>query len=244
MNKQSLAMFLAALGLMAGSAGLLAQIHGRQRLGLPGVKTHPTADSIRLAADLPEQVLDYSSEAVEVGAVTKRTLPADTSFGFRRYKAPDGFGLELRVVLMGTDRTSLHKPQFCLTGQGWEIDQTSEAAVPIEKPYRYDLRVVKLIATRTENGRRTAERGVYVYWYVADDSLSASVSGFERMWSMADKLIRTGILQRWAYVSCLAGCAPGQEEATFDRLKKFLASAVPDFQLTPKPREPALSTRR
>jgi len=42
-------------------------------------------------------------------------------------------------------------------------------------------------------------------------------------------------LQRWAYISCFAVCLPGQEEATFERLKKFIAASVPEFQLTPKP---------
>ena len=55
------------------------------------------------------------------------------------------------------------------------------------------------------------------------------------MWWMADKLVRTGVLQRWAYVSCLAVCYPGQEEATYERVKKFIAASAPEFQLVPKP---------
>ena len=54
------------------------------------------------------------------------------------------------------------------------------------------------------------------------------------MWWMARELFRTGLLQRWAYISCTAICAPGQEEATTERMKQFIAAAVPEFQLTPK----------
>jgi hypothetical protein len=46
--------------------------------------------------------------------------------------------------------------------------------------------------------------------------------------------LRTGVLQRWAYVTCFSVCQPGQEEATFNRMKEFLAAAVPEFQLTPR----------
>jgi hypothetical protein len=45
-------------------------------------------------------------------------------------------------------------------------------------------------------------------------------------------------MERWAYVVCSAVCFPGQEDATFERLKKFMVAAVPEFQLTPRP-EPA-----
>jgi hypothetical protein len=236
-------MFFTALGLMAATAGFIGLIHGQQKLGAPGVKTHPLRNSIRLSADLPERVLDYKSEAVEFDETTLKVLPADTSFGYRRYQASDGFGLDLRVVLMGSDRTSLHKPQFCLTGSGWQIDQTIETTIPVEKPLKYDLPVIELIATRTENGQRTDQRAIYIYWYVADDGLSGSALGLRRMWQMAEKLVRTGTLQRWAYVSCLGVCGAGQEQASLERMRLFLAASVPEFQLNPKPSGQTLTAK-
>ena len=87
----------------------------------------------------------------------------------------------------------------------------------------------------TVEGQRSVARGIYVYWFVADDALSASVSGFERMWMMSKHLVLTGVLQRWAYVSCFCVCPPGEEDAEYERMKDFIAAAVPEFQLTPKP---------
>jgi hypothetical protein len=237
MNVRKWVLMVLALLMMGGSAGLLAHVAKNKHLGLPGVTTHPLTNSIRLEVDLPEKVLDYESEKLAVDEPTSNTLPADTSFGVRLYKAPDGFQVMLNVVLMGTDRTSLHKPQFCLEGQGWHIDPTEslETTVKVERPLVYDLPVVRLVSNRewVASGQKVMGRGVYVYWYVADNALSASTSGFQRMWWMARELVRTGVLQRWAYVSCFAVCAPGQEEATFERQKKFIAAAAPDFQLTP-----------
>ena len=54
---------------------------------------------------------------------------------------------------------------------------------------------------------------------------------------MARDLARTGVLQRWAYVSYMAFCSPGEEDATFERMKKMIAASVPEFQLMPKPTE-------
>jgi hypothetical protein len=240
MNKKTGALFVLTIALIGGAAALLVYLQAHQKLGAPGVRTHPLPDSNRLQVDLPENVLNYKSEWVDVDDVTLGTLPKDTSFGQRRYTAPDGFLLDLNVVLMGTDRTSMHKPQFCLEGQGWHINtgETAKTTIHVERPFGYDLPVVKLLSDKQAvvEGQQRHARGIYVYWFVCDDALSASASGFERMWMMARKLIGTGVLQRWAYVSCFAACAPGQEDATYARMQPFIAASVPDFQLYPRAR--------
>jgi hypothetical protein len=237
MTRQKLIVFVIAIVLMAGAAGLLQRFHTHQRLGAPGIKTHPL-EGVRLEAELPEQVLNYTSRWVQVDEMTRTTLPQDTSFGHRVYLAPDGPPMDVNIVLMGADRTSLHKPQFCLEGQGYHIDQgkSEETTIHIERPCSYDLPVVKLVANSEQmvDGQRENVRLVYVYWYVADDAMSASAMGTERMWLMTKRLVSTGILQRWAYISCLSICAPGQEDATFERMKTFIAAAVPEFQLFPR----------
>lgn len=235
MKRPNLILGLVTLALIGSTAGLLAYSRSHQQLAAPGVRTHPLPGSIRLQVEVPTNVLDYQCETLPPDEITMNILPADTSFGRGRYTAPDGFQILLSVVLMGADRTSLHKPQFCLTGDGWNIDEgaSSETTIHLDRPAPYDLPVIKLIATKQAmvDGQLQTARGIYVYWYVADDALSASVSGFQRMWLMADKLLRTGVLQRWAYVSCFAVCAPGHEDATFERMKRFIAQSVPRFQM-------------
>ena len=247
-SRENWILLVIALGLMGVTAALLNQLHTHQRLGLPGVKTSPIPGSIRLQVELPPRVLNYDSKPMDPDKIVLGVLPQDTSFGRRLYTADDGFQVLMDVVLMGGDRTSLHKPQFCLEGAGWHIDQTatSQTSVPMRRPYAYDLPVVKLLASRqhTAEGRNETIRGVYVYWYVADGEVSASTSGLQRMWWMAKDLLRTGKLQRWAYVTSFAMCLPGQEEATFERLKTFIVASVPEFQLTPRGPQSAATARR
>jgi len=248
MTRQKSICFLITVLLIGSAAGLIQQARLHQQLGLPGLKTHSIPGSIRLQAYLPERTLDYTSEDVPTDDIVLKALPADTSFGQRNYQAPDGFEVAVHIVLMGTDRTSLHKPQLCLPAQGWHIDdaRSIETSIPIDRPMRYDLPVVKLIASKEMSigGETTRLNGIYVYWFVCDDGVSASVTGFQRMWSTAKRLISTGVLQRWAYVSCWSTFAPGQEEATFERMKKFIASTVPEFQLVPKPSAGTLAARQ
>ena len=234
--------WLLALLLIGGTAGLVNRLKGHQELGTPGVKTRPIPGSKNLEVVLPERVLDYTSVKMDQEEVVTNMLPKDTSYGQRRYTAPDGFWAQVNVVLMGADRTSIHKPQFCLEGSGWKIQPpplSGVETVHMEQPEPYDLHVIKLLTTKEVeiNGRMVPVNGLYVYWFVADNTLSADEVGFKRMGEMAWDLIRTGVLQRWAYISYFAVCTPGQEQQTFDRLKTLMQASVPEFQLVPAPKK-------
>lgn len=241
MTKQKLILTVLALAMIGGGAALLVQMKAKQRLGEPGVKTELLPGSKNLRVLLPEYVLTYNSQEIQQDTIVTNVLPPDTSYGQRFYfnHGNSNEWVQLNVVLMGADRTSLHKPQYCLEGAGWKIDYaaTMETKIPLTRPQTYELPVIKLLSTRPfrdASGQVTTYRGIYVYWFVADGAMSGDKSGGERMWWMAKNLLQTGVLQRWAYISCFAVCLPGQEDATYERMKKFIAAAVPQFQLVPK----------
>jgi len=249
MKRQSWLLLIVVVVLVSATAGFLNHQRTSQRLGTPGVKvvpvpTYDTGGNLVASNSvfLPEQVLNYKSEIRPVTEDTLRWLPKDTTYGQRTYKAPDGFETALNVVLMGTDRTSIHQPQWCLQGVGWSTDPQELATVPVSEPHPYDLSVMKLTATHesvTATGEKARQRVVYVYWFVADHELTAR--HLQRMRWMARDMLLTGVLQRWAYVACITLCAPGQEQATFNRMKEFIGAAVPQFQLAAGP--PAVLAR-
>ncbi len=243
MNTTQWKVLAVVLALLAGTAATLLRISAAQRLGQPGVKvvSEPTyvegGQVVRTqSVSLPIRLANYSSDAVPITPLEESWLPKDTLFGRRLYHTPDGFTNLISVVLMGTDRTSIHKPQFCLDGQGWHIEKSETVSIPIPKPYPYELRAMKLTASRPvldSHGGRALARGIYVYWFVADRQLTPHHG--ERMWWMARDLIRTGVLQRWAYVAYFTVCAPGQEGIYFSRMKDLIAASVPEFQLAAGP---------
>jgi hypothetical protein len=249
MRKKEWSALAVVVALLAAAALLLSRVAAQHRLGPPGLKlvNEPTLIAEGGVAQtnsvyLPAAVLDFTSQAMPVSSIEVNWLPKDTLFGRRYYRGQDGFSALLSVVLMGTDRTSIHKPQYCLESQGWHIDKTETAVVPVQKPYPYELRVMKLTTSKkvVENGQARVARGLYVYWFVADQMLTPYHG--ERMWWMARNLLRTGVLQRWAYVTYLTGCWPGQEEAAFNRLKDFIAASVPEFQLATGSRSATVAT--
>ncbi|PWU14627.1 MAG: hypothetical protein C5B50_16965 [Verrucomicrobia bacterium] len=232
--------FILALLLIGGTAGLLLAVH--PKLGKAGVRTSPIkGNDICVKVELPPKVLDYDSQERDQDPFTLSVLPTDTSFGERIYSHSDRRedDLKFTVVLMGMDRTSLHKPQICLSAAGLQIDQakTLETSVRIERPFAYDLPVTRIIASKD------GTQALYVYWFVADGQISSGQVGGQRLWRLASGLLRTGVLDRWAYVSCLGFCAPGQEDATFERMKKFIAAAVPEFQMPPRAPELVLNSK-
>lgn len=245
MNKQKWVILITALALIGGTAGLLSDLRRKQKLGQPAVATTGEPGAKRLQVILPERVLDYTSVPVEEDKMVLDALPDDTSFGQRLYTAADGFATDVNVVLMGADRTSLHKPEFCLEGQGWHIVMANcgTATVHMEQPCTYDLPVMKLIVRKeeNENGQTVARSGIFVYWFVAPNELTAH--HWQRMWWMAKDLLHTGVLQRWAYVSLFHVCPVGQEDACFERMKKMIAAAAPEFQLTPRPTQTVARTQ-
>jgi len=74
-----------------------------------------------------------------------------------------------------------------------------------------------------------ASSGVFVYWFVADNVVTANHSQFG--FGVIKHMLRTGELQRWAYITYFAPCAPGQEDRAFNRIQRLMNKTLPGFQL-------------
>jgi hypothetical protein len=238
MKNQKWLMLLIVIALMAGTVGALTRLKAHQRLGKPGIKATLIPGSVAMQMDLPERVLDFTSTNVPESEVELGYFPKDTSYVRRLYQAPDGFGVSTTIVLMGADRTSIHRPDYCLPGQGWTIGSKTAVNIPIGGEHPYALPVLKWVAhnsLQTPDGRKQEVSGVYVFWFVADNEQTASYVQFQ--YYLLRDLLFTGMLQRWAYISYFAICAPGEEDAAFERMEKLIAASVPEYQLAPKEKD-------
>ena len=239
MNRNKYMLAGVTLVLMAATAAVLFHLKTYQRLGEPGVKTRPLAGSKNLEILMPETVSGCTSEILTNVEASLSVLPPDTSYRCRLYQTEDKFQMQITTVLMGADRTSIHNPEICLTGQGWKIDdnQTKVEPVPISRPFPYQLPVNQLISAREfkdDAGNARLYHGIFLYWFVDPDHYTPSKWKW-RMWLMPHDLLARGIMDRWAYISCFTPCLPGQEQATRDRMEKMIADIVPEFQLVPRP---------
>jgi hypothetical protein len=234
MKSRKTVVFIVVLALIAGGAGALTWLKKNQRLGAPGIKATPIPGSVKMDFDLPARVLDYTSTNEAQSQTVLDTLPKDTSYAQRLYMDTNGFWVNANVILMGMDRTSIHKPDFCLPGQGWNIDKRETVSLPIQGSRPYRLQVAKWTITnfiQNQDGHKEKVSGLYVFWFVANNE--ETDSHWQRIWWLTRDLLTKGTLQRWAYISYFAICPPGQEDAAFARIEKLIAASVPEFQLPP-----------
>ena len=231
MNAKKIILFGVALALVGGTAFALSQIKSHRRLGSPGIKAEAIPGSSVMKISLPENVADFTSSNVPTAQVVLDYLPKDTSFAQRHYVAPDGMFVQANMILMGDDRTSIHQPDYCLPGQGWQIVEHKGVKIPIGDVPPYDLPAQRWTVHNMfdgPDGKKQLVSGLYVFWFVAGDSQTDDYQGIQK--SILHHLLRDGVLERWAYVSYFTLCAPGQEDAAFARLQKLIAGSVPEFQ--------------
>ncbi|MGH7941242.1 MAG: exosortase-associated EpsI family protein [Limisphaerales bacterium] len=232
MNNFKWKTLIVALLLIAGTAVALDWLRAHQRLGPPGIQATPIPGQTRMNIHLPKNVLDFTSTNVPEPSVVLGYLPRDTSYTERMYFDPDGLRIQSTVILMGEDRTSIHRPEYCLPGQGWSIDKKETAIIPTGAGPSYPLRVARWNVSASieqPDGSKVSAFGVYVYWYVTKDHETPDHN--KMLEQMAVNLFRTGHLQRWAYASYFALCGSSEQDTAFGEIKRLIMAQVPQFQL-------------
>lgn len=179
---------------------------------------------------------DWIGRRTDVSEVERQLLPADTGFSRRTYVliADPSQQVFLSIVLSGHDRTSIHRPELCLVGQGWTIRGSSRHYFDYPGAERgfpaTVLRVEKEIATR--QGRVRVPQLV-AYYFVGGDSVVAS--HWDRIATDAWNRVAHGRVDRWAYVLIQTGALDG-EAAALRRIQTVLDGTLKVFQ------KPGLST--
>ena len=126
-------------------------------------------------------------------------LPKDTEFVKSAYTNDAGGRISASIVLSGTARDSIHRPQRCLKGQGNALDGEYTLEVPLEGRAPLKIRVIQ--ATRQF---RTAEGIVpyysyYAYWFVGQDRETPYHLG-RMFWLAWDRVVRS-TANRWSYIA-------------------------------------------
>jgi hypothetical protein len=197
---------------------------------LDGAGVNPT--------ELPEWLgAVWAGRAETVTAVERETLPPDTGYSRKTY-ARLGRSQEqifFSVVLSGRDRTSIHRPEICLVGQGWTVRGSErrelrlagcESGANVEgEPETETIEVTLLRIEReavTADGGRVVVPAFFVYWFAGSEAVVATHRGMLLRGAM-DRL-RNGRADRWAYVVAQTLSADG-EEAAWKRIEE-VAGAV------------------
>jgi EpsI family protein len=201
----------------------------------PDAGVYLTADG-RDPAPLPTFLgADWIGQQVPVSAVERDTLPPDTGYSRRNYISVQDRTRQVfvSIVLSGRDRTSIHRPEICLLGQGWTIRGRFEHVFQYPGAARASIPVTVLGVQHesvSARGGRVTVPAVVAYWFVGRDRVVAT--HWERMlWGALDRL-RHLQNQRWAYVLLQTSAFDG-EPAALARLQAVLDQTLPTFEKRP-----------
>lgn len=187
------------------------------------------ADGIN-PAELPAFLgTDWIGQRTEVTAVEREVLPPDTGYSRRNYVSTRDRREQvfLSIVLSGRDRTSIHRPELCLVGQGWTIEGRSELAFAHPGSGRVPATLLHISReVVTARGERRTVPALFAYWFVGRDTVAATNG--ERLWRTALNRLR-GRVDRWAYVVAQTVVLDG-EPAALARLQAVLDRTLPAFQ--------------
>ncbi len=164
---------------------------------------------------LPEFLgTEWVGQHVDVTAVERSILPPDTGYSRKNYvSVADRSGqVFVSVVLSGQDRTSIHRPELCLVGQGWAIEKSEHAEFTVGAPRVADsvsaeaagtTKIpVTLLHVRREvwdrNGERRTLHSLLAYTFIGENDIEATHAGM--LWRNALHRLRYVRGERWAYL--------------------------------------------
>lgn len=197
------AALIVILVLVAGAHLGIAQSQADQSADVP--KT--------VALDLPARIGPYrqAGQDQEVSEGVKEVLQTSLIL-MRRYTAPSGWPIDVTLVYAGATRRSLHFPEVCLVGQGWEIEeQTSH-------PVGFLFRAKRLVIVRGDN------REAVLYWFKTGEELTGNF--FLNSWHWAMDMLSSGDASS-CMVRISAPIAGRPDEDIFELLEEFSLQFVP-----------------
>ena len=149
-------------------------------------------------------------------------LPAGTSLSRRQYMREYGETFSVAVVLSGEHRTSIHRPETCLTGGGFQI--LDSRRILVERADKSSLSVEVLDLRHQISG----EKSRYAYWFSSEKYETPSY--LKRTVLLVWSSVIEGKASRWAYVSLLMPMSQSWEadEAELQAFIKLLGPAIQD----------------
>lgn len=249
MEKKSLKPYVAVLGLMvltslalAFSVDLTKEPATSIRVALPDRVGEWIGQEIRYCQNPecggeffadhmpdPEVCPSCGEEALNISLVEKNALPPDTEILKMRYRHPAGRMVYVSIVLSGRERDSIHRPQLCLVGQGFQIERSRVVSCDIEGRNPLDVMLLDLIRPlRTEDGRTVSIPSYYAYWFVGKER--ETPYHLQRMFWMATDRIFRNVVHQWAYIA-VSSAREKESDAYVREVESFVAELYPHMYI-------------
>lgn len=180
--------------------------------------------------NLPEEVPGFHSELVEMSEKEREWLPGSTKYLKRQYY-PKGYDKErvapvsMSLIVSGGDERSLHRPEVCMDGQGWQIPTKRVRKVEMDGK---QIDVMDLYLKREVEGG-VVEAHYYFFWV----GMGISTAQYREMklYSLWDNFTKN-LNHRWAYPAVMVHVNPqikDRHEKAWLQAEYFIKHALPSF---------------
>ena len=222
MTTKRLAVLLLIVVLGMGSVFVLPQQLGYQPVGAE--------------LDLPEFLGEWWGKDGDILEKERDVLGHDTDFARKIYASGAADTILASVVLAGQDMmTGIHRPERCLTAQGWQVGSQSKRVLQVPGVGTLEAtRLQNLKYIRGPNGESVPVNNLCYYWFIGHAERAATHE--ERVWrDMLDRITK-GYNQRWAMVMISAEITKdlrrfGRDERETDlMLQEFIKLIAPKLQ--------------
>ena len=183
--RAGLALGLAGIGLLVCARTDISPV-----MAQPGVRMQ-----------LPLSVGSYQGQELDMTAQERNGLDPGVELVRTAYASPEGGGFLCTLIVGGSGKRTLHRPEVCLPGQGWTISDRS--IMPIEMK---DGRMVKAALLRLfrdeelEPGLRVRVRALNIYWYIGSDG-TTSPDYYDHIRVSYQDAIFKNLNHRWSMAS-------------------------------------------
>jgi len=149
-------------------------------------------------------------------------LPRDTTILKRTYHANDGRTYAVSIVVAGTTRASIHRPEMCLPAQGFTMTEAKRIAVHVKGAFPQTVRQI--------TAYRSGNDGIsLIYWMFCRERETSShtVRIMSDIW---DRSIHNRI-NRWAMVAINVSPKLNPSDS-LDQLELFLSELCSNIRLS------------
>ena len=221
---QSISKIVPVLALAGVTVGLC--------VAFPNAATDPETGMVMR---LPDRIPGCAAYEPPVSDEEKKWLPGDTGILKRMYYPEFATtsdearqrSILATLILSGTDRRSLHRPEVCLDGQGWEIWDRKVETLQIGEETLEVMDFYLRKKVHQEDGTLKPVRAHYIYWWVGKST--STPLDFERILiTVMDNMFRN-INNRWGYPSVMVNVDLESGESAEEEARKKAFDFIRDY---------------
>jgi len=186
---------------------------------------------------LPQEVLGFEGKDEPISEGERVLLPPDTEIVKKLYTSKGQERVNMEIVLSGVEHRSIHRPEICLRGQGWNVSGGQIVSVPLASGHKIDMMVLDITRQNlAPNGVSVTIPALYAYFFVSKEA--ETPRHWDRLAITNLDLLLHNKAHRWAYVIVMAPVtkgymAKGKDRAqTLELIKDFLRATAPTFLKT------------